>query len=379
MPRNTRLPRESYVTQEWFEHERKTIFDNAWAFIGVSGDFGTSGDYQTVRSGTSSMMVIAGNDDELKAFHNLCRHRGTELLDEEKGNVSGAIVCPYHRWTYGLDGALRGLPKRSICFPDIDLNAMGLKPAAIGIYKDLIFINPNPDADFDKWIEPLLGKEWPHDLFASDVKESVPLIYDLKCDWKIFVENALDGYHLAYLHKNTLGGPLPEHNIWERAGDHLIWYATEDGARHRLPMTARNEAGTSGTIESAKTPGYGGVYYLFPLTLIVPTPYGLSISMLHPSAPGRCRMTVRNWVGPWQSKDERKYIQGFNGDTGIISSDNWTKHPLECGDFQTEDVWICEKLQRGMESSAYEHGPLAKGAGAEDPIEWFHETLLSNT
>jgi choline monooxygenase len=59
----------------------------------------------------------------------------------------------------------------------------------------------------------------------------------------------------------------------------------------------------------------------------------------------------------------------------VISSDHWKKHPLETGDFQTEDVWICEKLQRGIASPAYEHGPLAKGAGAEEPIEWFHHTL----
>ena len=86
-------------------------------------------------------------------------------------------------------------------------------------------------------------------------------------------------------------------------------------------------------------------------------------------------MHVRHWVGPWQSKDERKYIAGYDKATNIISSDNWTQHPLETGDFQTEDVWICEKVQKGLESPAYSHGPLSEGPGAEDSLRWFHEIL----
>lgn len=370
-----RPPRQAYTTADWFERERQTLFTGTWTFAGVTADFSQAGDYRTVQCGTAPVAVVKNRNGELAAFHNVCRHRGALLLDEDSGNTGGAMVCPYHRWTYGLDGTLRGMPDRAACFPGLDRNTLGLKPAGIGVFRDLVFVNPDAGADFDSWIEPLSGRHWPHDLFASDVKEAAPLLYDLKCDWKVFVENALDGYHLAYLHENTLGGPLPGLNEWVRAGDHLIWYATEEGVRHRLPLKVRNEAGDSGKIKSASEPGYGGVYFLFPVTLIVPTPFGLSISSLHPTGAGRCRMAVRQWVGPWQSTDERKHVPGFDGKTGIISSSNWTKHPLETGDFQTEDVWICEKVQRGLESPAYEHGPLSEGAGAEDAIRWFHDML----
>ena len=87
-------------------------------------------------------------------------------------------------------------------------------------------------------------------------------------------------------------------------------------------------------------------------------------------------MTVRHWVGPWQSKDPRKNISGYDKSSGVISSDHWKKHPLETGDFQTEDVWICERVQRGLESPALEAGPLAQGAGAEDPVAWFRRAIL---
>ncbi|MEO9874929.1 MAG: aromatic ring-hydroxylating dioxygenase subunit alpha [Anderseniella sp.] len=370
-----RPPKEAYTDAVWFKNEMKTLFANAWIFAGTVHDFQQAGDYRTATCGNALLSVVRDKDGNLNALHNVCRHRGAELLDGTEGNCGGTIVCPYHRWTYAHDGSLRGVPNKMECFPDLDRSEFGLHPASVGVFRDLVFVNPVADADFETWIAPLQGKQWPHDLTAADVKEAAPLVYDLKCDWKVFVENALDGYHLAYLHENTLGGPLPGLNEWEAVGHHMIWHATEEGVRHRLPMKVREEAGNSGTIESASKTGYGGVYYLFPATIIVPTPYGISVSTLQPIAAGRSRMTVRHWIGPWQSKDERKHIPGFDKSTGIISSDNWKIHPLETGDFQTEDVWICEKIQRGLESPAYTHGPLSIGAGAEDPIRWFHATL----
>jgi len=351
------------------------LFARAWVFVGTVEDFAEIGDYQTVQAGAFPLAIIKQKDESLLAVHNVCRHRGAELLDSPSGNAGKSVVCPYHRWTYGLEGGLRRAPNMAICFPDLDRANLSLKPASIGIFCGLVFANPDPNADFDAWIGPLKGLAWPHDLKAKDLRAAASLTYDMKCDWKIYAENAIDGYHLAYLHEKTLGGPLPGLNVWERAGEHMIWYATDTDVRHRLPGKIRKEAKGAKKVKSAEEPGYGGVYFLFPTTLIVPTPYGFSVSSLIPTGAGRCLMEVRNWVGPGQSLDVRKYIPGYDKISGLISSDNWTKHPVKTGDFQTEDVWICEKIQRGMASPRYEHGPLARGAGAEEPIEWFHETL----
>ena len=372
----TRLPREAYLENAWHAREQRQLFADSWVFAGLKSDIENAGDYLTVNAGAFSIAVIKSKTGALNAVHNICRHRGAELLEGNYGNAGKSLVCPYHRWTYGLDGSFRGAPHMAACFPDLDRNKFSLKPAAVGVFRELIFVNPNPNADFCNWIGPLTDKAWPHDLAAKDLREGAPLLYDLKCDWKVFIENAIDGYHLAYLHEHTLGGPEPDKNTWERAGDHLIWYATDEGVRHRLPHKARDESKGAPKVKSAAKSGYGGVYYLFPATIIVPTPYGLSISTLEPISPGRCKMHVRNWVGPWQSKDERKHVPGYDKTTGVISSENWTKHPLETGDFQTEDVWICEKVQKGIKSPACEFGPFAKGAGAETPIEWFHLTFL---
>jgi len=113
--------------------------------------------------------------------------------------------------------------------------------------------------------------------------------------------------------------------------------------------------------------------------LIAATPYSFSISVLHPRSPTTCDMTVRHFGAKGDAKDQRKYIQGYDKATDLIQSRHWTKPPLESGDFQTEDVWICEKVQRGLNSPAFETGPLSKGAGAEDPIRWFHEALANKS
>jgi len=372
----TRLPRHAYCDADWHRKERETLFANSWVFAGTVTDFSQAGDFITCDASAFPLAVIQDKGSNLNAYHNICRHRGAILLEAKRGNAGKSLVCPYHRWTYGLDGRLRGAPDMAACFSGLERANHSLHQAGIGVFRDLVFVNPDPNANFDNWIAPISEKAWPHDIRSTELRESAPLFYDLKCDWKVFVENALDGYHLAYLHEHTLGGPTPSQNVWERCGDHMIWYAIDDGiARHRIPSKVRTETKCASKIKHTLEHEYGGVYFLFPSTLITPTPFGFSVSSLMPSKPGKSHMVVRNWVGPWQSKDERKYIPGFDKTTGRISSDKWTKHPLETGDFQTEDVWICERVQKGLESPAYQPGPLAKGPGAEDPIKWFQQTL----
>lgn len=376
----TLLPREAYINLNWLDHEKSELFSNSWAFAGLESDFEAEGDFRAVQCGGYPIVLVRLADGSIAAYHNLCRHRGTLLVEGEQGNIGKAMICPYHRWTYNLNGALRGIPNRSTCFPDLDRSKLGLKPAVVAVFQNLVFAHPDPDAKFDDWIAPIADKAWPHDLNADDLKEAKPLAYDMKCNWKVFVENAIDGYHLAYLHENTLGGPDPDQNLWERHGNHMIWYANDElGVRHSLPAKVRKAFSKwwSTPVKSAATPGFGGVYFLFPNILITATPYSFSMSWLKPLSPDRSILHVRHWVGLDTYRDDRKHVPGYDEQTGLISSDNWNEHPLETGDFQTEDVWICERNQKGLQSPAYEIGALATGDGAEDPIGWFHQSLTT--
>ncbi len=377
------LPREAYVDDAWFERERHELFANTWSFAGVTYDWKEPGDFKTVQAGPYPLVVLRNKEGELQAFHNLCRHRGTELL-EGCGNTGRSIVCPYHTWTYELDGTFRGMPKEKICFPDIDKTKLNLKPAALGVFKGLVFVHPSaePDESFETWLADLPGVAWPHDITSSELKEgSADVVYEMKCNWKVFFENAIDGYHLAYLHKNTLGGPVADKNLWETHGRHLVWYSTEqDGSKNRLPKLVDDHLAASGAkkVKGAEEPGYGGVYMLFPDIAITTSPYSFSLSKLEPIDANTTLLTLRAWsVRSWlSSEDKIKDIPGYDPESGRIKSSHWKVHPLETEDFQTEDVWVCEKMQRSLHSPAHQVSTLARGAGGEAPLTFFQQSVL---
>ena len=378
-----RLPREAYTSEVWLAREKKELFSRTWTFAGTVMDFLNPGDFRTVKAGDHTLFVVKGSDDILRGFHNVCRHRGTELV-EDCGNAGRTIICPYHNWVYNLDGRLRGVPAQAECFPELDKKSTALFGAAVGIFRNLVFVHPDaePDVPFETWIDDLESVAWPHDLASSDLEEGPDdVVYELKCNWKVFFENAIDGYHLAYLHKETLGGPTHDKNIWETFGQHMVWWSTErEGVKHRIPQFVENSAKGSGlkVVRGADETGYGGVYALFPTTLLTPNPWGFSISSMEPVDANTTRLRVRNWSPKgWLSYTYRaKDIPGYDAESGLIKSENWTVHPLETGDFQTEDVWVCEKMQRALQSPRHQVSHLAHGAGGEAALDFFQHCVL---
>ena len=103
------LPKEAYFSQRWFDEERKHLFDQSWIFACFETELSDGGDYVTLRYMDHPLFVVRDQEGSLNAYHNVCRHRGCEVL-EGKGNTKTTIMCPYHRWTYQLDGELRGVP-----------------------------------------------------------------------------------------------------------------------------------------------------------------------------------------------------------------------------------------------------------------------------
>jgi len=377
------LPREAYTAQSWLEAETTHLFSRTWHLAGVTADYPEPGSYRTLMAGPYPLLVMRGPDGALQAFHNLCRHRGTELLEGE-GTLKGTIVCPYHRWTYGTDGTLRGVPNEAECFPGLDKSTLGLKPAAIGVFKGLVFVHPDPapEPDFETWLATLPDVVWPHDIEDGSLVAGEEVVYEMKCNWKVFYENAIDGYHLAYLHDKTLGPIGPDRNVWDLHGQHLVWYSTErNGARHPLSELVEDQfkqMGVRDALPNGMAP-YGGVYMLFPTTIITAAPYSLTVSQLVPVSPGITLLKARTFAPPGSHGRYGKAsdLPGYDPETGVIRSDNWKAHPKDTYDFQTEDVWVCEKMQRALMSPAYEVGALAAGPGAESTLMQFQQSLLS--
>lgn len=377
------LPREAYTGEKWFDREQNELFGKTWSYVGLSTEIPNPGDYVTLNVGKYRLFVVRDESGAIRGFHNLCRHRGTELL-EGTGNLdSPRITCPYHRWTYKLDGSLRAVPMKNKCFPDLDLGKHHLLNASVGEFKGLIFIHPDPDQDFSKWIADLGPVAWPHKF--KDMSTGPEVIYEMKCNWKVFFENAIDGYHLAYLHDKTLGGPKADLNVWDVHGCHLLWYSIETGKKTCLPEAVALQENSSGSkfIPGTESGEFAGVYMLFPNIAITASRTQLSISKIQPISPGITRLISRQWMPKdtawkWLSGDDAPVedYPGYDPETGFLKSSALKQHPLETNDFQWEDVWVCEKMQRSLQSPAYQAGRLAKGAGAESPLEFFQKNVL---
>ena len=371
------LPRDAYFDAAWYAKEVDALFDSAWVWAGTEGELRGAGDFVTCRVLHHPLFVVRDADGELRAFHNICRHRGCELV-EGRGNLGAAVRCPYHRWTYSLkEGALRGVPNEKECFGSVARESLSLHGAAVGVHRGMVYVNPNPNPPepFEAWIAGVDDHAWPHSLDDGSLRFAGEMRYEMRCNWKVFYENAVDGYHLGYLHDRTLGKLYPHTNIWRRVGRHAMWYSTErEGPPQSSSILTAKLADEAWAkrLPGHETPHYPGVVMLFPLTVYSPNPWGFYVSVIEPTGPESTNLRALSWVPDgirgWLS-DERS-----NGE--VVRLEDLKEHPLESGNFQLEDMWICEKIQRNLRSPKYAVGPMANGPGAESPVTHFQQSVL---
>ena len=198
------LPVEAYTSQEWFDREQERIFSRTWACVGFAEHISEPGQYVSVQAGLNNIFVVMGRDRRLRAFHNICRHRGTQLL-RAVGQTQRAIVCPYHDWTYDLEGCLISVPEQERQFPGQDLTCIRLKQASVDLWRGMLWVHPEENAgSIMEWfgeVEPHLGPHKVEELIEYPEGRTEHII---AANWKIVVENYIDGYHLAHLHSGTL-------------------------------------------------------------------------------------------------------------------------------------------------------------------------------
>ena len=369
------LPPEAYFEASWLDREVDRLFDRSWVWAATEEDLKEPGDFRTFRVMNHSLFVLRDEAGELQAFHNVCRHRGCEIL-EGSGNLGSTIRCPYHRWTYETNGALHGVPNEAECFGAVPRESFSLHRAAVGAHRGMVYVNPDPDPPepFDQWIAGLDEHAWPHDLGDGTLSYAGDVRYEMHCNWKVFYENAIDGYHLGYLHNKTLGAAYPDRNIWHPVGRHTVWYSTErEGDPQSTTVLSAEMADAAG---ATRLPGheesfYPGVVMLFPLTILSPSPWGFHVSLLEPKTPDLTTM----WTQSWTTYGSASREEAGKAPT-LISLANQEGHPMESGNFQLEDMWICEMIQRNLRSPKFKVGPMAAGFGAESPIMHFQQSVL---
>lgn len=257
------LPQSFYMDEDLFEADLEAVFETEWLFACNACEIRKPGDYLTLEIGRNSIVVLRDRDGEIRAFHNLCRHRGSRICTKEKGRAS-VLVCPYHQWTYGLDGALRSARQMPA---DFDRSTYGLKPAKAEVICGLIYISLNPDPpDVTRFRDAITPFIAPHQPERTKVAFESTIIED--ANWKLVIENNRECYHcaaghpelLVTFHETPLAGDTagevafrqmmaPKAARWEALG--LPYQAADGGNEFRCVRLPLNEGALSFTMSGA--------------------------------------------------------------------------------------------------------------------------------
>lgn len=347
LERATTPPASWYTEEAFLQLEREAVFRRCWNLACRLDEVAEPGSCVAVDVAGDAYFVVRGSDGELRAFHNVCRHHAARLVEEH--SCVESLVCPYHGWTYDLDGSLKSAP-RSAGMEDFARDQWGLAPVRVETWGPLIFLHAGE----------------PERSLAEDLSELTPYIdpqslskltwvsrrsYTIECNWKVFADNYLDGgYHIAHLHKN-LASQLD-----------LSTYRTDLFERFNVQTCRANSSpGTEMGRDLAERIGDGAVYaWLYPnLTL---NRYGPSLdtNLILPVSAERCEV-----VFDYYFEGSPEQAQAFLEDS-IENSD----------ETQQEDVWISERVQRGLTSRGYDRGRYAPTV--EHAMHHFHQLLAAD-
>ena len=198
------VPSSFYTSQEQFDLERERVFRRAWLSVARVEELPASGDFihREILPLKAKILLVRGDDGEVRGFHNSCAHRGAMVVQEAQGNTA-QFRCPYHAWVYGTDGKLRALPGADM-FPDVKCGHDGLPPVHAGIWNGFIFVNFAEEPE--ETLEEFLGEagrlfgELPFHEYKHEIRFPQPLA----TNWKHISNAFTEGYHLGFLHKNSL-------------------------------------------------------------------------------------------------------------------------------------------------------------------------------
>lgn len=323
------LPGHWYTDQHVLELEQRHVFNRSWQYAGHMARLEEPGDHILVQVGRVPVIVVMDQEHTVRAFLNLCRHRGHEVVPpcgERPATRRRTLQCPYHGWTFNLDGSLRGAP-RSDREPNFDKSALGLVPASVDTWGPLIFVNLDPDpVPFTEYLGGMPEVAVSRGLRLADFVEHRRLDYTFATNWKIAVDNNFECYHCAVAH--------PEFSSLFDVRPDSYEIQTFDYTATQL--SPNKEVPGSDVLEW----GDFRFYYVWPGTFIIDHSITYNVMSLIPTDPGHTSMRYeiyrRHSVEP-EAVDEytRFYDSVFKQDAELI-----------------------ESVQRGQASGVFPPGPL---------------------
>lgn len=200
---NYKIPTERYTSREFQDREREQIWMKVWQIVGRVDELPNAGDWKVYDLFDQSFFIARGSDGEIRGFVNACRHRGNVLCDGKKGN-NGRFTCPYHLWTYALDGRLVGVARPDLV-GEINKEELGLIQVPVDSFAGFIFLNPDPDA---RPLLEFLGQDVIDGLAPYKLDEMTPVGMDVResldCNWKVVIDAFSEGYHIIGVHPELL-------------------------------------------------------------------------------------------------------------------------------------------------------------------------------
>lgn len=340
------IERSETIPSSWYTHsgfhalDRSYVFGQSWQYAGHENRIPDPGDYLTEIIAGNPVIVIRSKEGDVSAFYNVCRHRGGPLAMESCGSAT-MLQCKYHGWTYKLDGTLRGVPRfdRTDLF---DKKAFGLIPIAVQSWQGLLFVHLNEEilTPLDNLLTGIPERIVPMRLDSK--KYHGRTSYEVGCNWKVYVDNYLEGYHIPLVHPDLCD--LLDYRAYE----------TETAPFYSLQHSPfKGDEDRYGNEE-----GDAFYYFVFPNLMLNILPGRLQTNRVSAVSPDRCRV------------DFDYYYDHLDSDT----SKRWIEQDYRFSDqVQAEDIEICEFVHRGLASEAYDRGRFS--VDAELGVHHFQELL----
>lgn len=335
LERASALPAHFYVGAESSERDRRTVFSQGWQWLARADQLAAPGDHVIADIAGVPLLLVRGDDGALRALHNVCRHRAGPLATCD-GRGAKRLRCHYHGWSYALDGRLLSATEMDgVC--DFDATSIRLPEAHVAEWRGLVFAALEPVVPFAELMGDidvrLGGRALDHYIFHRHYS------YDMACDWKAYIDNYLEGYHVPHIH--------PELNRMLDYRDYVVETARWHSLQHS-PLAS--DAALYGDGEAL-------YWHVWPNTLLNVLPDRMQANRVIPLAPGKCRVTFDYFYPP---------------DAVDVESRHASDHAFS-DLVQRQDIDMCEIVQRGLESGSYRAGRL--NPKRENGVHHFHELL----
>jgi choline monooxygenase len=345
LARASTIPASWYVDPRVLDLERRTVFAASWQLAGRLDQLLNGGDYISIElPGGEPVVVVRGNDGVLRGFFNVCRHHAAAVVTAPQGSAQ-TLRCPYHGWTYSLEGELKGTPDfAGVC--DFDRAANGLVPLDVDVWEKWVFVKVSRESSsLAAFLSDALVKQI-QALHLEHLHWMERRRYVLDCNWKVFVDNYLDGgYHVPHLHKGL-----------DSVLDYSE-YTIENGQRFCLqssPMVATGADPATGAVRTGDRARY---YWIYPNLMINCYEGSMDTNLVVP-----------------QGLDRSEVIFDFYFSDVSEAARPRNRASIEISQrIQEEDVAICASVQRGLRSRVYTAGRLS--VRRESGEHLFHRLL----